>query len=231
VGLVFGRNTSKTHSEQMRDELIESYGHLKMAAAHAAGAGAERVTPTYDKARDVATKGLVSTKDAFAPLYETMREGAKSARAKAEKNVAHNRRTWPVLIGFLAAGAAIGATGAMIARRRRLASQWEEYDPSALDDTRDDSTKGMKDAADAASGKVSVATKKVTAGAAAVADSVSAQAGKLADTLHEKAGSSARSAADTAGDLAEKAAEGAQAFAAFADETADDLVARAQHGH
>jgi hypothetical protein len=228
---VFGRIAPKTHSEQMRDELVDAYGHLKMAAAHAAGASAERVTPTYDKARVVATKGLVSTKDAFAPLYETMREGAKNARAKAERELADNRRTWPVLVGFLVAGAAIGAAAAMIARRRRLARQWEEYEPSALDDTRDDATAGMRDAADAASGKVSAATKKVTAGAAAVADSVSAQAGKLADTLHEKAGTSARSAADAAGDLAEKAADGAQAFAAFADETADDLVARAQHGH
>jgi hypothetical protein len=229
VGLVFGRNT-KTHSELMRDEIVESYGHLKHAAAHAAGASAEAVTPTYDKARNAASKGWVSTKDAFAPLYDTMREGARNARAKAEKNVSENRRTWPVLVGFLAAGAAIGAAGAMVARRRRLASQWEEYEP-----TLDDAAESMKDTADSASGKVTAATKKVAGGAAAVADSVSTQAGKLADTLHEKAGTPGRSAvdamSDTAGDLANKAKDGASAFAAFADETADDLVARAEHRH
>lgn len=225
---MFGRN-AKTHSERMRDELVESYGHLKMAAAHAAGASAEQLTPPYDKARSAATKGWVSTRDAFAPLYETMREGAKNARSKAEKNVAENRRTWPVLLGFLAAGALIGAAGAMIARRRRLARQWDEYEPSALEDT------GAVSATDAASGKVSAATKKVAGGAAAVADSVSTQASKLADTLHEKAGTASRSAADAvtdaAGNLAGKAKEGASAFAAFADETADDLVARAEHRH
>jgi gas vesicle protein len=211
----------------MRDEIIESYGHLKMAAAQAAGASAEQLTPPYDKARHAATKGWVSTKDAFAPLYETMREGAKNARAKAEKNVSENRRTWPVLVGFLVAGAAIGAAAAMIARRRRLAEQWEEYEP-----TLDDATDTMKDAA---AGKVAVATKKVAGGAAAVADSVSTQAGKLADTLHEKAGTPVRSATDAitdaAGDLADKAKKGAETFAAFADDTADDLVARAEHRH
>jgi hypothetical protein len=231
---VFGFNAPRTHSEQMRDELIESYGHLRMAAAHAPGAGAEQATPVYDKARHAATKGWVSTKDAFAPLYETMRSGAHNARAKAEKDVANNRRTWPVLVGFLAAGAAIGAAGAMIARRRRLASQWEEYDPSAIEDTHDRAA-NAKQAADSASGKVSAATKKVAGGAAVVADSVSNQAGKLADTLHEKAGNAGKSAAesigDAAGDLAGKTKEGAKAFAAFADETADDLVARAEHRH
>jgi hypothetical protein len=220
VGLVFGRNAPKTHTEQMRNEILESYGHLKMAAAHAAGASAERLTPPYDKARDACAKGLVSTRDAFAPLYETMREGARNARAKAEKSVTEKQRTWPVLIGFLAAGAAIGAAGAMIARRRRLASQWQEYEPRDLEDT-------AAEAAGGAASKVSVATKKVTAGAAAVADSVSTQASKLADTLHQKSGTVGK----TAESATEAAGEAASSFAAFADETAENLVARAGSEH
>jgi hypothetical protein len=213
----------------MRDEILESYGHLKQAAAHAAGASAERLTPPYDKARYVASKGWVSTKDAFAPLYETMREGARNARSKAEKDVSDNRRTWPVLVGFLAAGAAIGAAGAMIARRRRLANQWEEYDPSA-GDTLDEARASAKHASESGAGKVTAATKKVTASAAAVADTVSVQAGKLADSLHEKSGTPGR-IADAAGDLMDKAKEGAESFSAFANETADDLVAKAEQRH
>jgi hypothetical protein len=161
----------RTHSEQLADELSQSYGHLKMAAAHAAGGAAERVTPGYDRARGVAGRGWNTTKGAFTPLYEQMREGAANARKEPEMK----RNKWPFVVGLVAAGAAAGAAGAMIARRRRVAAQWDEYDPvPSLEESPYGEPK-------------SSTSQRVTAGAASVADSVSAQAGKLADSLHEKA--------------------------------------------
>jgi hypothetical protein len=171
---VFGRSTARRHSEQLMDELSQSYGHLKMAAAHAAGGAAERITPGYDKARNRASRGWYTTRDAFAPLYEQVREGA--ANARKEPQVKRNK--WPMVAGLVAAGAAVGAAGAMIARRRRVAAQWDQYDPMpSLEESPYGEAKPS-------------ATHRVTAGAASVADSVSSQAGKLADTLHERARSS-----------------------------------------
>ena len=191
---MFGRKRARTHTEQLLDELAESYGHLKMAAGHAAGGAAEKVTPPYDRARNVAARGWYTTKDAFTPLYEQMKDGA--ANARKEYQVSKKKR-WPALFGLLAAGAAVGAVGAMVARRRRAASQWDSYEPlPAIDDLGYGSDE---------SGKMSPA-KKVTAGAASVADSVSSGAGKIADSLHEKSGRS-----DNKG-----------TFAPFADEGSED---------
>jgi hypothetical protein len=155
------------------DELSQSYGHLRMAAAHAAGGAAERITPGYDRARMATSRRWNTTKGAFNPLYEQIREGA--ANARREQDVKRNK--WPVVVGLIAAGAAAGAAGAMIARRRRVAAQWDEYEPMA----------GLEEAA--YEGRSSTG-HRVTSGAASVADSVSSQAGKLADSLHERASKS-----------------------------------------
>ena len=98
-------------------------------------------------------------------------------------------------MGLLAAGAAVGAAGAIVARRRRAAAEWDDYDPmTAMDEAQ-------------YGGEKPSPGKKVTAGAASVADSVSSQAGKLADTLHEKSGTlksgDLSSAKDRAGATAE----------------------------
>jgi hypothetical protein len=82
------------------------------------------------------------------------------------------------LVGLLAAGAVVGAVGAMFARRRRTISQWNQYEPGIDDIGFGDST--------AESHPISATTKKVAAGAAAVAETVSTQAGKIAETLHER---------------------------------------------
>jgi hypothetical protein len=82
------------------------------------------------------------------------------------------------LVGLLAAGAVVGAVGAMFARRRRTISQFHQYDPG-IDDI------GFADSA-AETGPISATTKKVAAGAAAVAETVSSQAGRIAETLHER---------------------------------------------
>jgi cytoskeletal protein RodZ len=194
---VFGRTDSRTHTDQLLQELTESYGHLKLAAGHAAGGATEKLTPPYDKARNTATRGWQSTRNAFAPIYEQMRDGATNARRGAQLSDKRNR-TWPVLVSLLAAGAAVGAAGAMIARRRRVAHQWDEFEPDelieepgygrheSLDAAADDPAEST---AEKTSSKATAATKKVTAGAAVVASTVSTQAGKIADRLSDAAGS------------------------------------------
>jgi hypothetical protein len=189
---VFGRKKQRSHTSRLMDELSESYGHLRMAAGHAAGGAAERLTPRYDRARTAARRRWSTTKDTFTPLYVQMREGA--ANARKEHKVKRNK--WPVVVGILAAGAAAGAAGAVIARRRRAVAQWDEYDP-------------MPSLAEPVYGepKAGGATQKVTASAASVADTVSTQASKLADSLHGKARATAEKSQGT--------------FAPFAEETDD----------
>lgn len=182
---MFGRKElARTHKRKLLDELTESYGHLKLAAGHAAGGAAEKVTPTYDKARLVASRGWHTTKDAFNPLYSQVKEGAANARKETQVS---KKNRWPALVGLLAAGAAVGAAGAMVARRRRISTtQWDEYEP--LPTPEEPAYGSTADSAkDRVSAATSSATKKVTEGAASVADSVSTQAGKIAETLHEKA--------------------------------------------
>ena len=171
---MFGRRKPRTQSQQLVDELTQSYGHLRMAAAHVAGGTAEQVTPAYDRARVAAARGWNTTRGAFSPLYEQMREGAANARREQEGSASK----WPVVVGILvAAGAAAGAAGAMIARRRRVAAQWDEYDPMP---TLDDSPYGE--------GRGSRRPARRSPRARPRWRSASpAQAGKLADSLHEKA--------------------------------------------
>ena len=199
--MVFGRKQQRTQTQLLMDELAESYGHLKSAAGHVAGGTAEKLTPPYDRARNAASRSWYTTKDAFAPLYVQMREGA--ANARKEQQVKKNR--WPVLVGLLAAGAAVGAAGAVVARRRRNAAQWDEYDPMpAVSDASYGSSTSSSPAA-----KMASATDKVTASAANVADAVSTQAGKAADSLHEKSsgrGSMSDKAARKASDIADDTA-------------------------
>ena len=93
--MVFGRKQQRTQTQQLMDELAESYGHLKLAAGHVAGGAAEKLTPPYDKARNAADRTAGSTtKDAFAPLYVQMREGAANARKEQEVPRRTGGRCW-----------------------------------------------------------------------------------------------------------------------------------------
>jgi hypothetical protein len=122
----------RTHSQQAWDELLSSYAHLRLAAGHAADGATERVAPSYDKARDAAWRRMSTTTQTFSPLYDQMRVAA--GRARKEKQVP-KRRKWPMLVGLLAAGTAVGAVGAIMARRRRAAAAWDEYEPMpSIDD-------------------------------------------------------------------------------------------------
>jgi hypothetical protein len=178
VNPVFGRKEPpRTQGQQIRDELGETYAHLRLAASHAAGGAAEKLTPPYDRARFVANRGWVTTKDAFAPLYDQVRSGAANARKEyVVPEMPEKKNRWGALLGLLAAGATVGAIGAVVMRRRKAEAQWDEYD-------------------------------KVTAGAASVADTVSAKAGKLADSLHEKSTPAETGASGTTSGMSDTTAD------------------------
>jgi hypothetical protein len=170
---VFGRNgRSRTHTQQLVDELMESYDHLRLAAGHAAGSAAERVVPPYDRARGVASRGLNTTRGTIGPLYGQVRDGATIMQRGRR---VPKRRRWPMLVGLLAAGTAVGAVAAMMARQRQTAAQWDDFEPlPSIDDLgyRTGSPPGGR---------------KMAAGAASMADSAANQAGRIADALHERA--------------------------------------------
>lgn len=147
----------------MRRELGESVDHLMQAAAHAAGGVGATVGPrvavvrTYmapgmGKVRNVASQGWESTVTALTPLTAAAKEGSRKAmvlRIKKEKR-SMARKRWSMLAGLLAAGAAVGAAGAMVVRRRRRA-QWDEYDAShpmgSVEKTREPMASGVDTAA------------------------------------------------------------------------------------
>jgi hypothetical protein len=203
--LVFGRNKpSQNHRQRVLDELGESYGHLRLAAGHAADGAAERMAPSYDRARELAVRRMGTTASTLTPLYEQMMQGAAKAR-KENKKV--SKRKWPMLVGLLAAGATAGAAGAMVARRRRAAAQWDEYEPlPSIDDM---SYRGE--------GGTVGATQKVKAGAASMADSVSASAGKIAESLHEKSGPGRHGTSDPAASP-DRSHQGTGTFTPFAED-------------
>jgi hypothetical protein len=195
--VVFGRKIAQhNHTQQMVNELGHSAVHLRRAAGHLAVGTAERLTPTYAKARHVADKSWISTRETINPIYQQMREGAMnsrtmkqlgkdrmkmgSARMKqmAKKSGKGHGSRWGGLSGLLIAGAAVGAASAVVARRRRaMQAEWDEYEPMAgFDESRyAESQYGQKPTG-----------AKVASGAATMADNLSARAGRIADSLHER---------------------------------------------
>ncbi|MFY1635152.1 hypothetical protein ACN27F_18075 [Solwaraspora sp. WMMB335] len=125
-------------------------------------AARDAVAPTAARVRTSAADGMSRTMATLAPLAVAAADGARQAgratrsakgrtmkaakparmkamKAKAKKTTftpsggKGSGRRWPLVVGVLAAGAAIGT---LVVRRRR-AAQWEEYDPGqALDSMR-----------------------------------------------------------------------------------------------
>ena len=156
------------------DELGQSYGHLRLAAGHAA----TEVAAAIGRLRS-------TTITAISPLYDQIHVGVRK-----ETRMTKRKNRWG-LVGLLAAGAALGAVGAMFARRRRATSAWNQYAPG-VDDI------GFADMHSESSGRLAATTKKVADRAAAVAETVSAQAGRIAETLHERTAGSSGDSGPTA---------------------------------
>ena len=138
VEQVFGRREVKTHRRLMREELGESLGHLRMAAAHAADGASGALTPRVENARNAVRPGFVRAGDAAGTILVIARDRSRQAGKKAEKmgrkgkakmmkNESRNSRRWPMTLGgLLMAGAAVGAATALM-RRRRANRAWDEY--------------------------------------------------------------------------------------------------------
>lgn len=220
-----------THSDLMREELGESIDHLRQAATYAAGgigsmgprvaSAREYVKPEH--IRDVASAGWESTVAALAPLALAAKDGAEQARKTHAKNLKKklkkesqmSGRRWPVLVGLLAAGAAVGVAGAVVMRRRRR-QQWDEY--GMLDDTH-----AM---VDSAKGSMNNATDRAAAGVDKAMDAAGRgveKAGSAAEKGAERTSSAIDSARDKAGTATETARRGADKAA----DKADDLISKA----
>ncbi len=152
----------KTRSERLRDELGASWEHLVQAASLAANGVGSTVGPQTTKVRLAAGRGWGNT---IAPLATAYRAGAADARAAALKQSKskHGRkgnqmsgRRVGMLIGLLAAGAAVGAASALVVRRRRR-QQWSEYEPG---DTFDSMSTDARSMLEKAGSKVDSAKEK-----------------------------------------------------------------------
>lgn len=137
----------KTHGQIARAELGESFDHFRQAATHAATGMGETLGP-------LATAAATSARQAG--------DAARRAKAKnltlmtKKKESRMSRKRWPMFAGMLAAGAAVGAVGALVMRRRRQ-HEWEEYDP----------TQALESPADAPDDVLYAATDATTAPAPA----------------------------------------------------------------
>jgi hypothetical protein len=117
--------------------LGKTFDHLRQAATHGADGFGTAMGPRMDAARSMA-KGTAA--GAVAQLTAARRQGVQQAaevarrakptmrKRKKEQEMARKRRGYR-LAGLLAAGAAVGAVGALVGRRRRQ-TNWEVYDTS-----------------------------------------------------------------------------------------------------
>jgi hypothetical protein len=186
----------------MMSELGEGVGALRRAAGHLAQGTAERLSPTYDRARNMAGRGWESTRGRLSPVSGQVKQRAEHVRAMRNRKMEapkHSRmRTMRRLV---LAGAAVGAAGAAMARRRRQ-EEWQEYDKmTGFDQSR---------YAESEYGAKASARQKVATGAANMADSLSSGAGRIADSLHER---SAQMREKGESDKAESGQQGAHAAA------------------
>jgi hypothetical protein len=150
--LVYSR---KTRGKLLREELGSSWEHLLQAAAFAAGGMGSTIGPRATKVRLAAERGWDT---AVVPLAIAYREGAADARAAALKHSKQSKyrrkgnqmsgRRVGVLVGLLAAGAAVGAASALVVRRRKR-EQWAEYEPSEALEAATAETRSMLDKAGA----------------------------------------------------------------------------------
>lgn len=154
---MFGIARRRSRSELVRQELGQGVEHFRQAATHAArGTGAtvgpkisaarDRVQPATERVKGAAAFGWGSTVAVLAPLAAAATDGARQAgkdtRKAKSRNMRklqkktnkvlgrkHTGRNASRLTGLLIAGAAVGAAGAYVLKRRQR-QHWDEYDPS-----------------------------------------------------------------------------------------------------
>jgi hypothetical protein len=128
VEAVFSRKSSSgSHAQMFRDELSQSFGHLKKAAGHITGAAQESRGNAMHARHEFMEQTRGKTMEARGKTMEA-RGKAMGVRGKGKEQAKASKK--PGMVGLIAAGAAAGAAGALRARRRRqAASSWDEYEP------------------------------------------------------------------------------------------------------
>ena len=149
----------KNRSAKMKSELAQSVDHFRRAASIAAQETSATVGPKYYAARDRVQPTAVKAKDAASSSWDSAlatltaatekaqrvsKSTAKASKKDAKKNAKkldkragkalgrkQKKSRGSKLGGLLLAGAAIGAAGAYVARKRRQ-DQWDEYDPTPV---------------------------------------------------------------------------------------------------
>jgi hypothetical protein len=133
--------------DMARDRMGTARGYVVSARGY--------VGPGTNKLTQAASRGWDSTIAFVMPLADAARTGsaraamlpesmkAQATRVQIVKPVMIKKKAAPVdssnghmataMVSIVAAGAALGATGALVARRRNR-SKWAEYEPSALQD-------------------------------------------------------------------------------------------------
>jgi hypothetical protein len=120
-----------------RDEMGETFDHLKQAASHGADTVSTAVRPRMSAAKTMAmgTAAGAMARMAAAKKHRAQQRGEAGhkgmpmmGRKKRAREMARHQRGRR-LAGLLAVGAAVGAVGALIGRRRQRTS-WEVYDTS-----------------------------------------------------------------------------------------------------
>lgn len=203
AGIMFGFSSKpvKTRGQLMREEMGTGWEHFVQAANLAASGVGATVGPTTGKMRTAATRSMDTTMSALAPLAAAYREGAADATRAAMKSSAlkkeskMSRKNTGMLIGLLAAGAAVGVAGALVMRRRKH-QQWSEYDPSeALEGIKSDSRSMLHKASDKASSAI---------------DKAGTQAGRMMDRGSDKMSSASSSIRDTRDEMKSKTESAAE---------------------
>jgi hypothetical protein len=128
-------------------------GSAKSTAKDKTASARGFVKPAAGRVTNTASRGWDSTIAVFAPLTEAAKQGSKRGtklreqemNQKSAKNKGGNQTSWMAfastkeaessghagLYVLLATGAAVGAAGALAARRRTR-TKWAEYEPSSL---------------------------------------------------------------------------------------------------
>jgi hypothetical protein len=98
------------------------------------------MSPGTAKVTQAASRGWDTTIALVMPLADAARQGSVRAtsmpnglKKKTASSTGNGGHMATTMVSIVAAGAAIGATGALVARRRNR-SKWAEYEPSALQD-------------------------------------------------------------------------------------------------
>ena len=119
-----------------RDRVQPAAGKAKDAAASGWGSAVATVTPLVTAATEKAQQAGKTTAKVSKKEAKANKKDAKRLEKRANKTLGRKQksRSGSKLGGLLLIGAAVGAAGAFVVRKRRQ-EQWDEYDPTPVTST------------------------------------------------------------------------------------------------